>query len=571
MSRLSGSVALLSLALGLSVIAPLTVETAAADPVVAPVPVLAWDQCSEDEGPTEGDVECTTAAVPLDYDDPTGPTVDLDLLRVPATGDPADRIGTLFVNPGGPGGSSRYFAWFFGELVPNEVSAKFDIVGIDPRGVGPSAPMICRTDKKRPGYPMAFFPTTNAEVKRQLAYNKWQRLACRDGGNRIVDHMSTADTARDMDLIRQAVGDTQLTYYGISYGTQLGATYAAMFPEQVRAIIIDGVLDPVAWSTGGAGDADRPFSERIGSGYGAWQSLTAALAECDRVGKKRCPIAGHAPEIWHEVVHKLRNRKGDQYPTYQDVVGTALGSLYDARSIGYLMRNLGALHKQLFDKKKNLLRSDAFDPRAARERADGVIPGPVRRVPGHQHLLLRSRLGPVPRGGLRRLGQPRQPAGLGGCGQARRPSLAVVRGGLDLGVQRLRRLAGQHQGRPVHRPLRRDHRLAGARRRQQLRPGDPAARRPRRQPAARRITAAGDGRLGTRRDRHRPVHRQRLPRLPRRRHPARGRHRLRAEAGAVPQAPLTVGHSANGSGSPPGSCASSSRAWAATLCSTSTS
>ena len=81
-------------------------------------------------------------------------------------------------------------------------------------------------------------------------------------------------------------------------------------------------------------------------------------------------------------MHKLRNRKGDQYPTYQDVVGTALGSLYDARSIGYLMRDLGALHQELFGKKKNLLRSDAFDPRAARERADGVIPGPYAAFPG---------------------------------------------------------------------------------------------------------------------------------------------------------------------------------------------
>ena len=160
MSRVSGAATLLSLALGLTLFAaPMTAEVAVADPVVAPIPVIDWGSC--DEAPDVDEFECATVPVPLDYDDPTGPTVDLDLLRVQAT-NPAQRIGTLFVNPGGPGGSSRFFATFFGEIVPAEVSQRFDIVGIDPRGVGPSAVPVCRTDEKRPPYPYVSFPVTNA-------------------------------------------------------------------------------------------------------------------------------------------------------------------------------------------------------------------------------------------------------------------------------------------------------------------------------------------------------------------------------------------------------------------------
>src|SRR5688500_12685294 len=163
----------------------------AAAEVDAPVPVLHWQPC---DGELGVGVECATATVPLDYDDPDGATVDLDLARVPAA-EPAQRIGSLFVNPGGPGGSSRGFAPFFGRLVPREVSARFDIVGIDPRGVGPSARMRCATDAERPRFPRAFFPTTRKQVRQQIRFDRWVRLACSDRPSRIVGQMTTADTA----------------------------------------------------------------------------------------------------------------------------------------------------------------------------------------------------------------------------------------------------------------------------------------------------------------------------------------------------------------------------------------
>lgn len=112
-------------------------------------------------------------------------------------------------------------------------------------------------------FPRALFPTTDRQVRTQIRYDRWVRRACRDRHSRIVGHMSTADTARDMDLVRQAVGDDQLTYYGVSYGTQLGTTYAALFPDRVRAMVLDGVLDPEEWTVG-HGDASTRLS-RSGS------------------------------------------------------------------------------------------------------------------------------------------------------------------------------------------------------------------------------------------------------------------------------------------------------------------
>ena len=196
-------------------------------------------------------------------------------------------------------------------------------------------------------FPRALFPTTDRQVRTQIRYDRWVRRACRDRHSRIVGHMSTADTARDMDLVRQAVGDDQLTYYGVSYGTQLGTTYAALFPDRVRAMVLDGVLDPEEWTVGHGDASTRPFSERLGSGYGAWQSLTAAFAECDRVGRARCPIAGHASETWRDIVHRLR-RGGFRGVTYDVVVGTALGALYSQESVPFLMREIKRLHRAMF-------------------------------------------------------------------------------------------------------------------------------------------------------------------------------------------------------------------------------
>ncbi len=334
---------LLTLALaGTAVVATTTAEAGAGPQprrVAAQVditpPVIEWGECPYHEAP----VECATVALPLDYDDPTGPTTDIGVLRVPALG---EKIGTLFVNPGGPGGSATEFAPYAGRLIGPGVQRRFDVVGIDPRGVHTSGTSWCRVGS---GTSRFFgYPVTRAETRSRLRTDRAINEGCAERRSAIVDHASTADVARDMDVIRQALGEEQLSYYGISYGSLLGQTYAAMFPDRVRALIIDGVLNPIEWTSGN--DPSLPMTYRLRSGRGAYEALTSALVECDRVGRTRCPIAGHANETWLRVVRKARAgelRIGRSRINLQDLVSQALWSLYSSSSIPYLTEFLAAV------------------------------------------------------------------------------------------------------------------------------------------------------------------------------------------------------------------------------------
>lgn len=313
--------------------------------VVAPIPTLNWHSC------WDGSVQCTRAVVPLDYDDPNGETTRLFMVRHEAT-DQANKVGTLFVNPGGPGGPSSQVASDFAHLLGPRVEARYDVVGIDPRGIGRSTSVRCRTTEPFPNYPRNSVPLNRQQAKPLIRVNRYTANACAGDHNAILDHMSTADTARDMDLIRQAMGDEPLNYYGISYGTYLGATYAAMFPDQVGRTIVDGVLDPVAWSTGRDGLGDTlPFSTRLRSGVGAWDALVSAFNECDRVGKARCRFAGESAGKWRRIVTTLKKgpvkvQGGKIF--YSDVVGGSLGYLYDRSAYKYLMRLIDSLYRQMF-------------------------------------------------------------------------------------------------------------------------------------------------------------------------------------------------------------------------------
>lgn len=291
--------AVVGVALAVAPLAPADAMPRPAAQVHAAVPKLAWTGC---------DVlfQCATAPVPLDYGQPHGRTINLALLKRPAS-DPAHRIGTLFINPGGPSGnfagpSGRVqFAAITQALGPR-VGARFDMVGVDPRGAGGSTPLSCAA---APGVPAVAAPTESWPSDQQqydhwLAYAAYARTSCKATGGAILDHISTADEARDLDLMRQAVGDRQLSYYGLSYGSYLGETYAALFPRRVRAMAIDGVVDPVALATGHKGEQEIPSWSRSGAAEGAEEALDAATARCDRAGIA-CPLSGHAKARWDRV------------------------------------------------------------------------------------------------------------------------------------------------------------------------------------------------------------------------------------------------------------------------------
>ena len=215
-----------------------------------------WEPCGEDFP----GLECATFDVPLDYDSPRGRTTEIALARVPAS-DAAHRIGSVFVNPGGPGGSGVGLVLDgFGQFLHDNLDGRFDVVGFDPRGVGASDPIHCfdsEDDLVAFLNATPLFPYQAGQYR--PFYEHWASLAdrCLSRDGRIARHMSTADVVRDLDLLRRAVGDRKLTYLGFSYGSYLGNTYANLFPNNVRALVIDGVLDPRLWSSGWQIKSDR--------------------------------------------------------------------------------------------------------------------------------------------------------------------------------------------------------------------------------------------------------------------------------------------------------------------------
>jgi pimeloyl-ACP methyl ester carboxylesterase len=288
------------------------------------VPELAWEECPDEgwfflgeppggaepppgeELPPPPTFQCADATVPLDYDDPDGPTTTLSVKRRVAD-DPANRIGSLFVNPGGPGGSGVDFVSAADFTYPTDVLARFDVVGFDPRGITRSDPLVCFSDGEEFFEFHRFlptFPVTPAEERQvAAAFEELGRL-CEERGGGILRHMSTGDVVRDLDLLRQAVDDERLTFAGYSYGSHIGTTYANMFPGRVRAIMIDGVLDPVAWTTGvrpsgspedWARRSALPVSTRVRSAEGSWATFQQFAALCRRAGPERCALAEGDP------------------------------------------------------------------------------------------------------------------------------------------------------------------------------------------------------------------------------------------------------------------------------------
>jgi pimeloyl-ACP methyl ester carboxylesterase len=293
---------------------------------------IVWSKCFG------GPFQCGTVQVPLDYDRPSGPTISIALARLPAS-DPAHRIGSLFVNPGGPGGPGAIFIAEAGpDLFTPEVRARYDLVGFDPRGVGTSSALRCFGNDRQwtPIFVPQRFPMTEDEFDAWITGDHYLDAACARRAGAIVEHRSTANVARDLDRLRAAVGDDVLRYAGVSYGSFLGTTYANMFPGHVGRLVVDGVLDPVAWTTGAGDDAlTLPFSSRLHSDAGAWATLREFFRLCD-AGGDRCPFSGGAEDRYAELAQRLLDLP--QVITFPDgtegeldysvLVGITLGSMY---------------------------------------------------------------------------------------------------------------------------------------------------------------------------------------------------------------------------------------------------
>jgi pimeloyl-ACP methyl ester carboxylesterase len=205
----------------------------------ASVPAVAWSDCRDAPG-----MQCALYSVPRDYSRPADATLQLALVRLPAT-DPAHRIGSLFVNFGGPGAPGVDSLKGLGPFLFSHLNTRFDIVGFDPRGVGQSSSAVdCHVNQETEGlFAQPFTTPENLDLGALVTRDRAYITKCLTLNAAILPYLSTANVARDLDTLRQAVGDDKLSYLGFSYGTFLGATYAAMFPHNYRALALDGALD----------------------------------------------------------------------------------------------------------------------------------------------------------------------------------------------------------------------------------------------------------------------------------------------------------------------------------------
>ncbi|MFI1730849.1 alpha/beta hydrolase [Streptomyces acidicola] len=226
---------------------------------------LDWGRCkATSDGPAPGgDWQCATLKTPLDWNKPDGETIGLALIRSKSTGGQRERIGSLLFNFGGPGGSGVSMMPSYADIA-SSLHERYDLVSWDPRGVGASEGVRCRSDKDiQAAESVDATPDDAAEERAYLKDAADFGAGCEKTAAKLLAHVSTTDTARDMDLMRQILGDKKTHYFGISYGTQLGGVYAHLFPKNVGRLVLDAVVDPSADAVGHAKNQARGFQRAL--------------------------------------------------------------------------------------------------------------------------------------------------------------------------------------------------------------------------------------------------------------------------------------------------------------------
>jgi pimeloyl-ACP methyl ester carboxylesterase len=268
--------------------------------IVPQASTLHWQSCG---GQLAG-LQCASLQVPLNYADPGGRKITIALSMVPATAPPAEQQGVMLVNPGGPGEPGRSLAGDVAQGISPQVAATYDIVGFDPRGVGDSSPALSCDPNFFKGVRPDYIPANAAAEQVLINRAKSYAAACEQRFGWFLPYETTANTARDMDQIRQAFGVKQVTYYGFSYGTYLGQAFGTLFPSHVRRMVLDSTVDPTgAWYADNISQ-DYAFQGRI-EAFFAWTAKydsvyhlgsTAAQVQASyyeiRAKLKKTPIDG---------------------------------------------------------------------------------------------------------------------------------------------------------------------------------------------------------------------------------------------------------------------------------------
>ncbi|WP_286158182.1 alpha/beta hydrolase [Streptomyces sp. CB03911] len=269
---------------------PAARPTGAADPALKPFygQQVTWAGCPDDPRAKNVDtsaMQCGKLHVPLDYAHPDADTIDVALLRLPAA-EPEQRIGSLVVNPGGPGESGVDMVRFGADRFQGALHDRFDVVGFDPRGVGGSAPVNCLDDKDRDALNSTDEPQDPQARQAERAKRAADfAAACQARSGKLLPFVGTRNTARDLDVLREALGDRKLNYLGISYGTYLGSLYAEEFPANTGRLVLDGAVDPAA---------DK-LDQSVNQAAGFEKSLERFAVDCVRNHADDCPL-GSSPD-----------------------------------------------------------------------------------------------------------------------------------------------------------------------------------------------------------------------------------------------------------------------------------
>ena len=277
-----------------------------------PVPAIAWHVCPADSAAAmAGGFVCATVTAPLDYRSPSGPKVQLAIVEHPATG--STSRGVIFVNPGGPGGQGTVQIPQWLGFFPKKMLRDFDIVSWDPRGVGSSTAVQCFPNQAAETAFLgkyAYLPTRPAEQAAYMA--RWREFGkiCKATNSALLEHVSTADSARDLNLLRLDLGQAKLDYLGLSYGTFLGATYANLFPRYVGRMVLDGNTAPGAVTNGGQPNPALALSLRLGENNAVSKVLDSFLRICGQKSTSVCAFSAGSPAAtsakWSALLARLQ-------------------------------------------------------------------------------------------------------------------------------------------------------------------------------------------------------------------------------------------------------------------------
>lgn len=285
---------------------------------------IQWRDC--------GELQCATVQVPLDWSDPTGPTISLAINRRLADNQ-ADRVGSLLLNPGGPGGSGIELLEYFEPTAGEKLLEHFDLVGFDPRGVGESSPVNCGNGALLDSYYVSDFVVEDeSDLATAAEMNKELAASCRGLTGALVANVDTVSVARDMDVLRAILGDEKLYYLGFSYGTQLGATYAEIYPQNVGRLVLDGAVDILL-------DSEE---QSLRQAEGFERALSNFIDWC--LGRPdSCPLEGPADNARKQIAKLALDARTTPYPSDGNVqvngnlmIYGIVVTLYDEASWEYL-------------------------------------------------------------------------------------------------------------------------------------------------------------------------------------------------------------------------------------------